>query len=365
VLIPALAGLAAAAAVAVPQDTAPQWSTTGEFIAFDRSSPTVVELVPAGGGRAAAFAPGTVAAWQPGSAELAVREAARTRILGRAGGEIALVGGDLIGWSPDGSRTAWIAPDGLYVGDANAANGRRIVALSITSAAWSRDGTRIAFTTSGGVSIVNADGSGLRSDNAGAATDVSWSYDSSILAFESTGSVWIEGTGFGARVIVGAGRRPMWAPLTPHLAYITANGSLDVRFVPNLAGPPRIEATAVDPTSAPAWSPDGRMLAYAAARDCLRDGIYVKLYGARKERRLTNDCHVNGTRGRQTLRGTDLRDVIRAGRGPDRIFGLGGNDAIQARNGLRDVVDCGPGRDIALVDRFDVVRGCETVLRKP
>ena len=54
---------------------------------------------------------------------------------------------------------------------------------------------------------------------------------------------------------------------------------------------------------------------------------------------------------------------IRTGAGSDRIFGLAGNDVIRARNGFRDVVDCGPGRDIAIVDRVDVVRRCERVLR--
>lgn len=40
------------------------------------------------------------------------------------------------------------------------------------------------------------------------------------------------------------------------------------------------------------------------------------------------------------------------------------NDTLQARNGLRDFVDCGAGRDTAYVDRIDVVRHCERVLRK-
>lgn len=354
---------ALAAVAAAPQDTSPHWSTTGAQIAFDRTRPAAVELVPSSGGRPSRLAPGRVAAWQPGGGALAVRDGARTRIVDRAGGEIAVVDGALIGWSPDGSRTAWIAPDGLYVGDGSAANARRIVSLPVTSAAWSRDGTRLAFTTRTGVSVVNADGTGLHAVAGGGADNVSWSFDSSTLAWVAGGFVWIESISGQAPTAIGPGGEPAWAPLTPHLAYVTAKGTLQVVFVPNLAGAPLVEAAAVDPRSAPAWSPDGRFLAYAAARDCERDGIYVRLSGARTERRLTNDCHVDGRRGAQTLRGTALRDVIRAGRGRDRILGLAGNDLIEARNGFRDTIDCGSGRDRAVVDRADVVRHCEEVSR--
>jgi hypothetical protein len=40
-----------------------------------------------------------------------------------------------------------------------------------------------------------------------------------------------------------------------------------------------------------------------------------------------------------------------------------GNDQILARNGKRETIDCGAGRDRATVDRDDPVRGCERVAR--
>jgi hypothetical protein len=36
---------------------------------------------------------------------------------------------------------------------------------------------------------------------------------------------------------------------------------------------------------------------------------------------------------------------------------------LRARDNQRDVVDCGPGRDTAYVDRLDRVSGCERVKR--
>ena len=51
------------------------------------------------------------------------------------------------------------------------------------------------------------------------------------------------------------------------------------------------------------------------------------------------------------------RAAIRVGRcGNDRIFSV---------DGQRDVIDCGPGHDVAIVDQFDRTRHCETVIRVP
>lgn len=63
------------------------------------------------------------------------------------------------------------------------------------------------------------------------------------------------------------------------------------------------------------------------------------------------------------LRGPN-RDVINGGRGRDRIFADIGNDRVEARDGFADTIDCGLGRDVAIVDQFDTVRRCEIVNRR-
>jgi hypothetical protein len=52
--------------------------------------------------------------------------------------------------------------------------------------------------------------------------------------------------------------------------------------------------------------------------------------------------------------------------GPERDIGRGGagNDTINVRDGQRDVVNCGPGRDNVTADEVDVVRNCEHVARR-
>ena len=63
------------------------------------------------------------------------------------------------------------------------------------------------------------------------------------------------------------------------------------------------------------------------------------------------------------LEGGDGNDVLEDNLGQNVFNGGPGNDYIQAANGQRDVIDCGPGTDRADVDAIDVVVGCEDVRR--
>ena len=82
-----------------------------------------------------------------------------------------------------------------------------------------------------------------------------------------------------------------------------------------------------------------------------------------------------GTPRADVLRGFAGPDVLVGGRGPDRLVGgagrdrlIGGpgDDDLRARDGVRDVVSCGPGRDRAVVDARDrVARDCEVVRGRP
>jgi hemolysin type calcium-binding protein/WD40 repeat protein len=71
-----------------------------------------------------------------------------------------------------------------------------------------------------------------------------------------------------------------------------------------------------------------------------------------------NDTILGGA-GDDRLDGGAGNDVITGGSGADTIFGGDGSDTILANDGERDVIDCGPGNDRAIVDPFDVVKNCE------
>ena len=68
-----------------------------------------------------------------------------------------------------------------------------------------------------------------------------------------------------------------------------------------------------------------------------------------------------GRGGTDCLRGGAGNDLLVGGGGADRLRGGAGRDRIWARDGARDVVSCGPGRDVARIDERDVARGCERV----
>ena len=90
----------------------------------------------------------------------------------------------------------------------------------------------------------------------------------------------------------------------------------------------------------------------------------------------------NGTARADQIKGTSGADRCSAGKGNDVIHAGGGksastpaqastiyagagNDVIYTRDGQRDVVDCGPGRDTVYADKKDVIaRNCEVVYRR-
>ncbi len=73
---------------------------------------------------------------------------------------------------------------------------------------------------------------------------------------------------------------------------------------------------------------------------------------------------VFGREGDDRISGNAGNDTISANEGRDRVFGRQGNDVIRVRDGERDTVDCGPGRDTVAADRRDVLRGCERAFRR-
>jgi Ca2+-binding RTX toxin-like protein len=88
------------------------------------------------------------------------------------------------------------------------------------------------------------------------------------------------------------------------------------------------------------------------------------LAGGAKANRLFGeggDDRVLGGRGDDLIEGLTGRDVLRGGRGDDVI---NAKRHILGEGSGRDRVDCGRGDDIAVVERRDRVRDCETVRRR-
>ena len=73
------------------------------------------------------------------------------------------------------------------------------------------------------------------------------------------------------------------------------------------------------------------------------------------------DDDLLGGSGSDRLFGEAGADRILGGGGRNQIDGGAGNDSIVARNGERDRIICGTGRDRVHADRFDRLNGCEVV----
>ncbi len=81
---------------------------------------------------------------------------------------------------------------------------------------------------------------------------------------------------------------------------------------------------------------------------------------------------LSGGSGNDRLYGGPGRDRLTGGAGADALRGGGGGDTIRARDGRRDRIACGAGRDTATLDARDAIAGattarpdgdCETVRR--
>jgi uncharacterized repeat protein (TIGR01451 family) len=128
-----------------------------------------------------------------------------------------------------------------------------------------------------------------------------------------------------------------------------------IRIRPGRAGKAQAVAVVHSATSDPDSS-DGS--ATAETRVLERGSCANRLNGDSRANRL------RGTYGGDDIHGARGDDSIKSVAGRDCFFGNRGDDTIVSRDGSRDLVDCGSGSaDIARVDRFDKVKGCEHVRR--
>jgi hypothetical protein len=73
---------------------------------------------------------------------------------------------------------------------------------------------------------------------------------------------------------------------------------------------------------------------------------------------------LRGLAGNDRLAGGRGDDLLAGGSGLDRLEGGPGDDVLRARDGRRDAVVCGPGRDRVVADTLDrIAVGCERVAR--
>ena len=316
-----------------------------------------------------------------------------------------VTGGLSPAWSPAGNRIAFLRGDGLWVRDLSSGQELRLADVAIfspftqahvTTPSWSPDGRAIAFVGPGlKISVAQANGSGVSKLTSGLDRQVSpaWSPDGDRIAFASdrgdSFDIWsITPEGTGTQRLTDNPEDetlPAWSPDGLRIAFVKETGKEygeALLWVMGRHGGAEIAlGDDAHAFSQPAWSPDGNRIVFASGRECLRWGLYVLRFGNDRQPRITNPCRFVGTarddrlrgspfldflvglRGDDVLRGLGGRDTLTGGAGRDRLDGGEGADTIIAKDGRRDVVIGGPGKDSARIDRgLDRVTGVERLL---
>ena len=193
--------------------------------------------------------------------------------------------------SPDGKRSAYLSARGSGVGlFVASADGRNPLRLSpkhtqVEELAWSADGRFLAFTMGGEIDgqqlyVVNSRGGHIRQVTRELRRsyifDLTWSRDGRTLFYDSIletiygTTLWtVDATGSGPRRLT-YGRvsaaSPAWSPDGRRIAFTAyREGELaEIRVMnANGSGMRRVVGNLRQPDTSPAWSPDGRRLVFA------------------------------------------------------------------------------------------------------
>jgi len=233
------------------------------------------------------------------------------------GRPVKLAAGGSPAWSPDGTRIAFERNGEIYLMKADGSGVTRLTHDDVPDAApaWSPDGTKLAFAHGPQIVFVDADGrNGRQVTDPGehvADGEPAWSPDGRLIAFTrvtNTADGKLESAihtvatdGTAERFLVIDAAEPAWSPDGRRIAYssraerslracsgsCTPGGELYV--LPSGGGEPVRLTTSAATDRSPAWSPDGRSIAFGSDRSGPGSEIWVVGADGTRLRRLTTN----------------------------------------------------------------------------
>jgi Tol biopolymer transport system component len=310
-------------------------------------------------------------------------------------------------WSPDGirlvyarnyagSRRDYVHTE-LVIVNADGTNPRQLTTTDASNKfmrasfpSWSRARNQIVFADAGHIGVINPDGSGLTQLTDGPYdSDPAWSPDGSEIAFITGGDDHVsvmKADGTGVRMVSPLpARTPAWSPDGKTLVFSAKEGqSADIYTVgADGVGQRRLTNNAAEDIT-PSWMPDGRSILFGSnrGRGVYNGDLWVMKPDGSNQRRLIplaakrawngRRCTTSGTRAPDALVGTSRADVLCGLGSGDLLAGTGGSDVIDggagadlilARDRRKDVIQGGPGKDSARIDKgLDKVSGVEKLI---